>query len=161
MDVYLGAGSNIEPELNIIRALKLTAGRGISITALSTHYRTAAIGHGNNPSYINGVWKIASPETSQSRLDSILKEIEADCGRVRTSDKWADRTIDLDILLMKDYISSDVLCRDFIYLPLLELDKKLKTPSGERLSSLVDTGLTENMQALPGFTAELRRIINE
>ena len=161
METFLGIGSNIEPESNIRHALNLIRDRGFHVTALSTHYRTEALRHKENPPYINGVWKIRTPEKSMEELDRELKGIEADCGRVRSSDKWASRTLDLDIILMKDYISGDAISRNFVYIPLLELDQDLVVPGRGRLQSLVDTEIKSNMQPLLRFTEELRRIINE
>lgn len=169
MDIYIGVGSNIEPEKNIISALKILLDRNLRFSMISTHYRTDALRHKENPSYINGIWKIDIPESSSESdlgldyetLNRILKETEQSCGRIRTSDKWASRTIDLDIILMKNYISEEILKRAFIYIPLLEIDSELKLPGYGRLKELVDQDRIFKMNPLSVFTESLRRMIDE
>ncbi|MBF9018605.1 MULTISPECIES: 2-amino-4-hydroxy-6-hydroxymethyldihydropteridine diphosphokinase [unclassified Oceanispirochaeta] len=165
MNIYIGVGSNIEPEKNIICALKILLARNFRFSMISTHYRTEALGHKDNPSYINGIWKIDIPESDSGldyeTLNRILKETEQSCGRIRTTDRWASRTIDLDILLMKSYISEEILERDFIYIPLLEIDSELELPGYGRLKELVDQNKIFDMNPLSVFTESLRRMIDE
>ena len=54
---YIGVGSNIEPESNILRALDLLK-QCERVAASSTFYRTPAIGRAEQPDYLNGVWRI-------------------------------------------------------------------------------------------------------
>lgn len=161
MEIYIGVGSNIEAEKNIISALTSLQNRGIKLCRISTYYRTEALRHKENPQYINGILMISTDVKSYDDLDRILKETEKECGRIRSDDKWASRTIDLDILLMKDYISEDIMERDFIYVPLLELDPEIVLPGYGRLIDLVDPDKNKNMNPLYVFTEFLRSMLNE
>ena len=62
---------------------------------------------------------------------------------------------------MKSYISEEILERDFIYIPLLEIDSELNLPGYGRLRELVDKDKIFNMNPLSVFTESLRRMINE
>jgi 2-amino-4-hydroxy-6-hydroxymethyldihydropteridine diphosphokinase len=161
MEIYIGVGSNIEAENNILSALNILQNRGIRLCRISTYYRTEALRHKENPYYINGILTISTDVKTYEDLDRILKETEKKCGRIRRDDKWVSRTIDLDILLMKDYISEDIMERDFIYIPLLELEPELELPGYGRLIDLVDPDRKKNMNPLSVFTENLRSMINE
>jgi len=161
MTVYLGVGSNIEPEKNILRGLELLQNRGIRIESVSLHYSTAALRHRDQPRYINGVWLIRGYEGDAPELKIILKEVEASCGRIRTGDPYSSRTLDLDILVTEDYASDEILSRDFIFIPLLELNSDLELPGYGKLKEQVDLNRREQMHPLTEFTEKLRRIIGE
>lgn len=161
MEIYIGVGSNIEAEKNIISALNILKNRGLKLNKVSTFYRTVALRHKENPDYINGVINISIDLKNYKDIDLILKETEESCGRVRSKDKWASRTIDLDILLLKDYISDEITERDFIFIPLLELEPELSLAGYGKLKKQVDPDRKKDMNPLPVFTENLRRIINE
>ena len=57
--IFIGLGSNIDPERNIAEALRLLA-RRCSILALSTIYRSPAAGDPGGPPFINGAVEIAT-----------------------------------------------------------------------------------------------------
>ena len=52
--VYVSIGSNIEPEKNILAALR-SLKEVLFVTGISSFYRTAAIGRAEQPPYLNGV----------------------------------------------------------------------------------------------------------
>ncbi len=60
----------------------------------------------DNPPYINGATKLET-ELTPRQLLTVLNKIEANLGRVRTSEKWGPRTIDLDILFYDDLIINE------------------------------------------------------
>jgi 2-amino-4-hydroxy-6-hydroxymethyldihydropteridine diphosphokinase len=143
--VYIGVGSNIEPEANILRALDLL-GRCSRVTATSTFYRTPAIARTEQPDYLNGVWRIETPLAPRDLKFNVLRRIEEQLGRVRGPDKYAPRAIDLDVLLCGPEVLDDPDCqvpapeirkRPFLVTCLLELDPELVLPdTGQRLASL-------------------------
>jgi 2-amino-4-hydroxy-6-hydroxymethyldihydropteridine diphosphokinase len=97
---YIGIGSNLGDRSGYIdQALAaLAAVAGVKITALSSIMETAPqggpSGQGN---YLNGAVEISCHLTAQDLLGQ-LQSIEKQLGRTR-GEKWAARTIDLDLLL--------------------------------------------------------------
>lgn len=166
--IFIAVGSNIEPEQHISRALRLLAG-GVTVRASSTFYRTAALGRGEQPRFLNGVWRIETSLSARELKFAVLREIESKLGRIRTADKCAARTIDLDILLYDDSIiresdlyipDPDVRTRPFLAVPLLELSPDLVMPdTGEPLAALVDPVSRTGLEAVDGITRQLRAMI--
>ena len=162
MIIYIGVGSNIDPKQHIRDALKLTGSRGLLPAALSTHYKTIPVKHKENPFYINGVWQIET-DLKMGEVKTVLTGIESELGRQKhPEDPYASRTIDLDILWCRyeNYIHRDVLERNFVYIPLMELDKDLILPDGTPLAENVNGKMREGMIPLFTYTRELRSIID-
>lgn len=163
--MYIGVGSNIEPEANILRALDLLE-RCSRVTATSTFYRTPAIGRPEQPDYLNGVWRIETPLAPRDLKFGELRRIEEQLGRVRGSDKYAPRTIDLDVLLCGPEVLDDPDCqvpapeirqRPFLVVCLLELDPDLVMPdTGEPLASLLARDQEKAYRPAEAFTQRLR-----
>ena len=61
-------------------------------------YRTAPVGFDDQPDFLNGVARIQTELDSDVLLERLL-EIEAEIGRIRTSERFGPRVIDLDLLL--------------------------------------------------------------
>ncbi len=101
--VLIALGSNVNREYNTTRALKLLQqDPRWRVLAVSPIYRTPAIGgRGPQPDYFNAAVLIET-DLSPEALHRALREIEARLGRIRTEDKYAPRTMDLDIVLIKD-----------------------------------------------------------
>ncbi len=124
-EVIIGLGSNINPEANIQKA-KLILYTHFTVAAVSKFVVTNPIGPRNQPKYINGCLLIHTSDPLQKLKDK-LKTIEADMGRVRTSDKFAARTIDLDIIVWnKEIVDQDVYTREYLKQAVLELLPNLK-----------------------------------
>jgi len=168
--VYLGVGSNMKPVFQVERALLLLK-KSVKVAGSSTFYWTSALGHPEQDPFLNGCWKI---ETELSLLDlkeGVLERIEEDLGRRRTEDKWADRPIDLDILLWGDRVEEceawtlphpDIRNRPFVAIPLLELDPDLRMPdTGERLASLEAALESEGMVPAEPVISRLKEMVIE
>jgi 2-amino-4-hydroxy-6-hydroxymethyldihydropteridine diphosphokinase len=164
--VFIGVGSNIDPEEHVVRALgSLTAHLGPLRS--STFYRTRALGGPAQPDYANGVVK-ARTSLPPLELKDLLRRIETENGRVRSSDRYAPRTIDFDILLYGDLIvsgdgltipSPDILDRPFVMIPLLELEPALVIPgTGPPPAQLADAGRQE-LEPWAGLTNQIRSIL--
>ena len=164
-DVYIAVGSNIEPEKNIPEALERLK-RHVRISAISTFYRTAPMGRPGQPAFLNGVWHIETRRSARALKFEVLRRIEVELGRVRREDKYAPRTIDLDIAVYCDAVidepdlqipDPDIPHRPFIALPLLELAPGLVLPdTGERLSSLISGETPSDLEPVHTFTQNLR-----
>lgn len=63
----------------------------------SSCYKTAAWGNTNQPDFLNMVLMLATKDDVETCLKKVLS-IEQKLGRIRTNQKWVERTIDIDIL---------------------------------------------------------------
>lgn len=90
-------GSNIEPERHI--PLAVAALRELGARAVSSVYQNPARGGRPQPDFLNAA-VLLHTTLNPDRLRVALRQIEAELGRVRSEDKYAPRTIDLDLLLL-------------------------------------------------------------
>lgn len=165
---YIGVGSNIRPEKNIRRALCLLATQ-VTVTAISTFYRTEPVDRPGQPFFYNGVVRIATDVTPTGLKERVLRGIESQLNRRRTDDKSAPRTIDLDILLYGDQViaanglsipDSAIARRPFLAFPLRELAPDLVLPdSGRRLNEVVGAMTAGGLEPLADFTRALKKEI--
>ncbi len=166
MRVFVGVGSNVAPARNVRRALSALAALA-RIRGVSTFYRTPALGPGGSPPFYNGMVEVET-ELSPPALKRRLQGIEATLGRVRGEDKWAPRTIDLDLLLVaeRDRVdaarfspSDEVRRRAFVAAALAELAPRLVLPDGARVRDLARAAPPWPMDPLPAYTERLRRML--
>ncbi len=163
--VFIGIGSNIDPEQNIREALRLLA-ESARIVSISMFYREPAIGRPEEPDFYNGVVAIDTDLSPVTLKWKVLRVIEAVLGRRRSANKYASRTIDLDLLLYGDSMlssneltltDSDVLKRAFIAVPLAEIAPELVLPGFDiPIRQLAERFSTEGMQPLGEYTRQLR-----
>jgi 2-amino-4-hydroxy-6-hydroxymethyldihydropteridine diphosphokinase len=69
------------------------------VTAVSPVYETKPVGKVDQPSFLNAAVLIETDLDPHTLKVSVLRQIEKELGRVRTQDKNAPRTIDLDVVL--------------------------------------------------------------
>ena len=165
---YIGVGSNIEPESNIANAL-IRLSRHVDITGISSFYKTAPLLREDQNNYLNGVWQISTSISPEELKFGVLRRIEKELHRNRESDKYASRTIDLDLLLYDDMViqesgltipDPDICKRSFIAFPLSELNPDLVMPDTMKpLIDLLDVLSKENMVPDNTFTERLRRMV--
>ncbi len=137
--VFLGLGSNLGDRLGyLLSAMDRISELG-EVRAISTVYESEPWGVEEQPPFLNCVlelWTDIPPE----ELLKMLKEIERAVGR-RERFRWGPREIDIDILLYgNEVIDSEELKiphphleeRDFVLVPLLEIDRKLRNPKNGR-----------------------------
>jgi 2-amino-4-hydroxy-6-hydroxymethyldihydropteridine diphosphokinase len=127
----LGLGSNISPDQNLPAALRRLA-LEVSILAVSSRWETTAVGS-NGPAFLNAAVLVKTDLSSQTLKQQILARIETDLGRVRSADKNAPRTIDLDILVFEGVVFDENLFRlDHLILPVAEIAPELCEPGTEK-----------------------------
>lgn len=99
---YVGLGANIgEPRRQLQTALKELNGLPKTrMTAASGLYRSAPVGHPDQPDFLNAVVELDTELSPDALLDN-LQEIEKAHGRQRPF-AGAPRTLDLDLLLYGD-----------------------------------------------------------
>ena len=132
--VYVGLGSNIDPEDNLrngIRELRNCYG-GLEISDV---YRSAAVGF-EGPDFLNLVVGFDTDASPQEVVEHI-EAIHNLAGRQRFADKFSSRPLDIDLLLYNDLIvtqhplrlpRSDILEYSFVLRPLAELAPELRHP---------------------------------
>jgi 2-amino-4-hydroxy-6-hydroxymethyldihydropteridine diphosphokinase len=138
LQYYLGLGSNIEPEKNLPRSLDLLR-QYAPIYAFSAIWETPSIGEAG-PNFLNAVVHIGSDLQPERLKYQVLRPVEAQLGRVRTSDKYAPRPIDIDILVVNRKVySEDVWNYAYLAVPLAELLPNLTHPkSGKSLAVVAE-----------------------
>lgn len=95
-------GSNINPEENFKKALNLLQGFGF-IQKRTEFIKTQPLKFENQPHFLNGAILFVTKK-SWRELELQLKHTEALLGRVRSYNKNAPRTIDLDITTFNNFI---------------------------------------------------------
>ncbi len=137
--VYLGLGSNIEPEHNIEQGL-LKLRQCFEVQAVSPWYCSKAQGF-DGPDFINLVVELEyAGELTELAQD--IKEIEFEFGREAQAVKFASRTLDIDILLFGDAVGelsgiqlprTDIYQYAYVLKPLLDVLPQGKDPKSGRL----------------------------
>ncbi len=165
--VYVGVGSNLDPERNVWAAF-CRLHELLAVDRVATCYWSEPLGRPEQPRYLNTVWSGRYRGTPLA-LRQALRDIEAALGRRRTADRYASRTVDLDVLLFGALVLRDGplilpdpdLCqRAFIALPLLEIDPELRLPdTGERLADRVRELDRTGLQVAAALTARLARAL--
>ncbi len=132
---YLSIGSNIDRERNVRFAMVELRERWPSMV-FSTIYETEAVGFEGEHFY-NLVAAFHADEPLESVLET-LREVEDAHGRDRSGqEKFAPRTLDLDLLLWGDTVTDgdpvplprdEILELDFVLYPLVELAPEARHP---------------------------------
>lgn len=134
---YLSLGSNIEAEVNLPKAVELLQGVG-EIEAVSSVWESESVGF-DGPNFLNVCVLFLTPLGPVEFKEQIIRPIEAELGRVRSDEKNAPRTIDIDIVLYdKNPLNTDFWEYAFVIVPLAELIPDFPHPaSGEALARSV------------------------
>jgi 2-amino-4-hydroxy-6-hydroxymethyldihydropteridine diphosphokinase len=125
--VYVGLGSNIEPEANLqlgIAELRRRYGH----VDVSTVFRSRAVGF-DGDDFLNLVARF------ETEIGEAIAAIHKLAGRDRHGGKWESRPLDIDLLLYNDRVMEglrvpreDVLEYSFVLRPLAELAPDLVHP---------------------------------
>jgi len=145
--VFIALGSNIETEVNIQSALMLLKEQ-LDVRAVSPLYKSPALGRSKQADFINAVIKANSDFSAMDLKFKVLRKIESSLNRKRSADKFAARTIDLDLILFADEVyktddltipDPDISKRNFIYLPLLDIAPQITIPPhAQKLADIID-----------------------
>lgn len=137
-DVYVGFGSNVEPEAHLGGALaELT--REFGPLRCSSLYRSPAFGF-KGDDFLNLVGAFEC-DRGPDAIDEILSRTEYAGGRARGPARFAPRTLDLDLLIYGSAVDArrrlpreDVLFYPFVLAPLAEIAPAFRHPvTGEAL----------------------------
>lgn len=125
-------GSNIEPEVNIPRAVELLQA-SLAVLKVSRIWESAAVDC-CYPNYLNMALAVETNLEEKALKEQVLRPMETRLGRVRTEDKNASRTIDLDIILFDGLILDPELWQHaHRALPVSELFPDCRSDTGEPL----------------------------
>jgi 2-amino-4-hydroxy-6-hydroxymethyldihydropteridine diphosphokinase len=134
-EVYVAAGSNIEPQHNLARAVAELE-RTFPGTRFSPWYENSAAGFSGDD-FINLVAGF-STQLPLAEVLARLHAIETLCGRPRDAPRWAPRSMDLDVLLYGDLVCDeasvklprpDLLKRAYMLGPLAALAPEVRHPT--------------------------------
>ena len=131
-DVYIGIGSNIDAERNILEAIEALEHR-IGHVKSSSAYRNPPIGL-DGDDFLNLVLHLVS-DAGPVAFEEILNDIERSAGRARSGSGAGPRSLDLDLLLYGSLVDAelglphaDILHYPFVLCPLAELTPGLEHP---------------------------------
>jgi dihydroneopterin aldolase/2-amino-4-hydroxy-6-hydroxymethyldihydropteridine diphosphokinase len=163
---FVAVGSNIRPEVHVPQAIRLLAAR-TRVRGVSTIYRTKPLDRPGQPLFYNCAVEIETSIPPLELKSRILRRIEEDLGRKRTGDKYAPRTIDLDLVLYGDRVvvagdltlpDPEILRRPFLAVPLFELAPTLRLPGSGRSIKDVAEGMDRSgMEPVARLTRDVKR----
>jgi len=134
-EVYVAAGSNIEPQRHMQQAVAELAGTFPGVR-FSSWYRNRAVGF-DGEDFIN----LAAGFSTALPVHAVLERlhaIEGRCGRGRDAPRWAPRSMDLDVLLYGELVCEepglklprpDLVKRAYMLGPLAEIAPQLLHPT--------------------------------
>lgn len=134
-EVFIAAGSNVEPVKNLKLALA-ELDESFAPLRVSPAYRNRAVGF-EGEDFINLVVGFSTQLDIHS-VRARLQEIEGRCGRPRHAPKWAPRSMDLDILLYGDEVRDepdlklprpDLVRRAYMLKPMADIAPNLRHPT--------------------------------
>ena len=141
--VYVSLGSNIDRENRIRRAVDALR-KAFGDIELSTVYDSVAVGF-DGSNFLNLVAGFDC-DLEVGAVAAVFRDIEDHLGRDRSLPRFANRAIDLDILLYDDLVLNvpgiriprpDILVNAFVLKPLQDLAPELRHPqTGESYAEL-------------------------
>jgi 2-amino-4-hydroxy-6-hydroxymethyldihydropteridine diphosphokinase len=151
---YLILGSNIGPEVHLPKAVTKLSAYGV-IQKISSAWENEPVGT-TGPNFLNACVLFESNFQQDDLKHKVISRIEDQLGRQRTSDKYAPRTIDIDIVIFDgSLLNYDLLDLAFVVVPLAEIHPGFQNPvTGEPLQETA-TRLRRDvwLEARPGVLA--------
>lgn len=150
---YLSLGSNIDPVEHLRQAVGLLRERA-RLLALSTCWESEAVVAGQAtqvkwPNFYNLGACIATPLDQETLKMQVLRPIEHELGRVRGADKYAPRTIDLDIVVFDgQVVDAEIWRRLYLALIFAEMLPDLRNPDTGETSGQAATRLSPGKMAV-------------
>jgi 2-amino-4-hydroxy-6-hydroxymethyldihydropteridine diphosphokinase len=126
---YLSLGSNIDPEKNLPAAVR-GLGRYGRVRRVSAVWQSPPLGGFAQPDYLNAALLLETDLSAEDLKNKAIGSVEALLGRVRSGDRNAPRTIDIDIILFdrnqllvggRTIPDPELLERPFVAIPLAEI----------------------------------------
>jgi len=143
VEVYISAGSNVDPEQHLRLACRELR-RRFGPIEISSVYRNPAVGF-RGDDFLNLVLRFRSSDAPEA-IVAELERLHGLAGRVRGPQAFSPRTLDLDLLLYGEAVLADPRIRvpredirkyAFVLGPLAELAPQLRHPvTGETMADL-------------------------
>lgn len=147
---YLSLGANIEPALNLVRAIELLQNLG-RVEQISNAWASESVG-ADGPNYLNACVLFVTPLKQTALKEQVLLPIEAQLGRKRTENRFAPRPIDIDIVVFDERSCDDKYWgQAFVVIPLAEIHPQFQNPVQNETLAETATRLHS------GFWMEARR----
>jgi len=144
---WLLLGSNIRPERNLPRAVASIA-KQETLLAVSSVWQSPPSDGSDQPDYLNAAILIRTAKSPAEIYTDVIAPIEQSLGRVRTADKFASRTVDIDLAMYDDSVEDfygrklphpDILKRAYAALPLAEISPdKIHPETSEPLKNIAE-----------------------
>lgn len=129
---YLSLGSNIQPKENLVRAVRLLQQHG-QIETLSNAWESKSVG-ADGPNYLNACLAFVSSFSPAGLKEKVISPIEQELGRKRTGNKFAPRTMDIDIVIFDNISCDDKYWEQaFVVVPLAEIFPTFTNPLTQEL----------------------------
>jgi 2-amino-4-hydroxy-6-hydroxymethyldihydropteridine diphosphokinase len=161
VDVYISAGSNIDPEHHLRSACRRLADR-FGPLSLSSVYRTKAVGF-DGDDFLNLVVSF-STDLDVYTIKATLDETEVRAGRAPCAESFMPRTLDLDLLLYGREVlddpmvcvpRADILRYAFVLAPIAELVPDLRHPVDGRTMCELWSAFEDGEQGIRRLTEPL------
>jgi 2-amino-4-hydroxy-6-hydroxymethyldihydropteridine diphosphokinase len=124
---YLSLGSNIEPETHLVRAVERLQQYG-RLQKISSAWESESFG-AEGPNYLNACILLVTPFRQVELKEQVLLPIEIELGRRRSADRFAPRTIDIDIVIFDGLSCDDKYWEQaFVVVPLAEIHPDYQNP---------------------------------
>ena len=155
--VYIQLGSNIgKRRAFIAESIKQIEKNIGEIIAESSVFETTAWGNENQNNFLNSVIEIKTPFDAFTILQK-SQEIENNLGRER-SDKWGERTIDIDILFYNNEIINTT--KLIIPHPLIQQRKFVLVPLSEIAPNYMHPILKKNISTLLSECKDTQKVLD-
>ena len=100
--ICLLLGSNIQPEKNLALGVNLLHSK-VKVVRASSVWETPAVGS-PGPDFLNMALLVTTSLDAGLFKEKIIRPLEKELGRVRSADKNAPRTIDIDIIIFDNQL---------------------------------------------------------
>lgn len=136
--MILSLGSNIGADVHLPKAIQMLCEVG-RVEAVSSVWESESVGF-DGPNFLNACVLFRTPLAPVEFKEKVIRPIEATLGRVRSAEKNAPRTIDIDMVLYDDRpLNTEFWEYAFVSVPLAELIPGFIHPAnGEILSQFAD-----------------------
>jgi 2-amino-4-hydroxy-6-hydroxymethyldihydropteridine diphosphokinase len=140
--VCLLLGSNEQPEHNLTQAL-VHLQEAVTILRVSSVWETPPVGT-SGPNFLNAAVMLRTPLEQIPLKFQVLMPLEEKLGRRRSTDKYAARPIDLDIIIFDGQVMDPTLWQyAHRAVPMAEIQPDIRSEDGRTLQEIAAQFLAE------------------